>query len=156
MNARAVPVGKPVGKEHHDAGIEPGLGQAQEEAHGHEAPRASAERGGAREQAPGHHDARNPEPRPDFFQDDVARHLEQDIAPEEGARRHAEGRGVEAQILVHGERGEADVDTVEIAEEIGEDGEGQQAQIDLAHGSLLDHRVHPSPPKRPAARRCVV
>ena len=85
-----------------------------------EAPRAGAERGGAREDAPRHHDAREPKPRADFLEDDVARHLERDIAPEEDARGHAVCRGIEPQILVHGEGGEAHIDAVEIAQEIGD------------------------------------
>ena len=103
-----------------------------------EAPRADTERGGAREQSPGQHDARDPQPRADLLQDDVARHLEQEVAPEEGARRHAVDGGIKAQLLVHGERGEADIDAVEIAQEIRHNRERQHAPIDLAHRRLLD------------------
>ncbi len=70
--------------------------------------------------------------RADFFQNDVARHFEQKIAPEEGAGRHAVSGGVETEILVHGQRGEADVYPIEIAQEINKDRQRQEPPIDLA------------------------
>src|SRR5262249_42060341 len=53
---------------------------------------------------------------------------------------HAVSRGVEAEILVHGERGEADIDAIETAKEINQDGQRQEPPIDLAHGRSLDAR----------------
>ncbi len=141
-DAAAMPVGKPVGEIEDDAGKEPGLGDAQQKPHGGEAPRPDAEGGEAREQAPGQHDPRDPQPRADFLEDDVARHLEDDIAPEEGARRHAVDGGIEPQLLVHGEGGKADIDAVEITQEICEERDRQDAPIDLAHGLVFERVGH--------------
>src|SRR5215471_888122 len=132
-----MPVREPICEEEHDARIESGLGDPQEEAHGHEAPGTRAKRGGAREQAPGDHDARDPEPGADALQDHVAGYLEEEIAPEERARGEAIGPGREPQRLIHGEGGETEVDAVEIAEKISEDRKRQEAQINLAHGPPL-------------------
>jgi hypothetical protein len=92
---------------------------------------------------------RDPYARAELFHDDVARHLEQEITPEEYAGGEPERRGVEAEVLVHGKRGEAHVDPVEIAEEIAHDCDRQHAQIHLAHGRLLDSADHRSLPGMP-------
>jgi hypothetical protein len=83
-------------------------------------------------------DPGDPDARAELFQDDVARHFEQEVTPEESAGRHAVSRGIEAEILVHGERGETDIDAIEIAQEINQDGQWQQPPIDLAHGRSFD------------------
>src|SRR5262249_32726977 len=85
-----------------------------------------------------HHDARDPDARADFFEDDVARHFEQEVTPEEGTGRHAVSCGIEAEILVHGERCETDIDAIEIAKEINQNGQRQEPPIDLAHGRSFD------------------
>ncbi len=79
-----------------------------------------------------HHDARDPNARADLLEDHVARHFEQEVAPEEHAGRHTVGRGVEPDILVHGERGETDIDAVEVAHEIAHQREREQAPVNLA------------------------
>src|SRR5262249_171341 len=79
--------------------------------------------------------------RADLLEDEVARYLEQEVAPEERARRHAVGGRVKADVLIHGERGEAHVDAVEIAKEITGEHKRQHAQVDFAHGPLLDRAV---------------
>jgi hypothetical protein len=43
------------------------------------------------------------------------RHLEEDVAPKEGAGGHAIPSRVEPQIIVHHQRGKADIDAIEIA-----------------------------------------
>ena len=68
-------------------------------------------------------------PGAELFQNDVARHFKQEITPEEGAGRHAVSGGFEAEILVHGERGEADVDAIEIAKEINQNGQRQEPRV---------------------------
>ncbi len=89
IDAAAIAVGEPIGEIKHEAGKQPGLGKTQQKADGHEAVGTGREGGGARDQPPGDHDPGDPQPRADLFEDDVARHLEEDIAPEEGAGRHA-------------------------------------------------------------------
>ena len=142
IDAGAMLVGEPVGEIQHKTGEQPRLGETEQEAYRHEAVGAGRESGAARDDPPGDHDAGDPDARADLFEDDVARHLEQHVAPEERAGRHAVPRRVEADILVHRQRGEADIDAVEIAEEIGQDRKGQDAQIDLAHRGLFDGSKH--------------
>jgi len=52
-------------------------------------------------------------------------HLELKISPEEDPCCHAVSGSVEAEILVHGERGEADIDAIKVAEEINQNGKRQ-------------------------------
>ncbi len=140
-DAGAMPIREPIGEEQDHARKQSGLGEAEQKTHDQKTPRPDAKRSGARQHAPAHHDAGDPHPRADLFQDNVARYFEQEIAPEESPRRHAVGGGVEAQILVHGQRGKADIDAVEIAEKISKNGERQQPPIDLAHGRAFDGRT---------------
>ena len=65
------------------------------------------------------HDACDPDPRADFLEDQVTRDLEQEIAEEENPGTPAVDVGAEAEILVHGERSEGDVATVDIGDAIG-------------------------------------
>ena len=76
--------------------------------------------------APAHHDARDPDARAEVLEREVARDLEQEIAGEEDARACAEDRRREAEILVHGKRGEADVHPVEEIHRIAEAKKGEQ------------------------------
>src|SRR5207302_8244252 len=71
---------------------------------------------------------------------------------EEGAGRHAVYCRVEADLLVHRQRREADVDPVEIAEEIGQGRERQDAQVYFAHGNLLERTDHRQPRQRVRGR----
>jgi hypothetical protein len=59
--------------------------------------------------------------------------LEDEIAPEEGARPKPKDIGTEADILVHGQRREPDVHAVQIADEIENKAKRQQPQIDFLH-----------------------
>ena len=113
-----MPIRKPVSEEQDHAGKQPRLGEAEQKTHGEKAPRADAECRRARQQAPCHHDPRDPNACADLFQDDVARDFEEKITPEEGAGRHAVSGGVQAQILVHRKRRETDIDAIEIAKKI--------------------------------------
>jgi hypothetical protein len=53
---------------------------------------------------PGDHDAGDPQPRADLLHDQVARQLEDRIAPVEGAERKAEGGSRHPQIIAHRQR----------------------------------------------------
>jgi hypothetical protein len=137
-----MPVGEPIGEVQYKTGKEACLGKTEQEPYGHEAIGADREGGTTRDDPPGDHDPRDPEAGADLFENEIARHLEQDIAPEERARSHAVPCRIEADVLVHRQRREADIDAVEVAEEISQDGKGQDAQIDLAHCCLFDHSKH--------------
>jgi hypothetical protein len=68
---------EPVSEIKNDTGEEAGLGHAEQEAHGIEARRAADQRHGDRDQAPAHHDARDPDARTKVLKGEVARDLEQ-------------------------------------------------------------------------------
>jgi hypothetical protein len=63
-------------------------------------------------------DPRNPQPRADPRQDDVARDLEQGVAEKEGASAERKGRRREPERVVHLQRREADVDSIEIGDDL--------------------------------------
>src|SRR5215831_7078475 len=79
----------------------------------------------AGDDAPGYHNARDPDSRPHFLQDDVARHLKQEISKEEDSCAPAEDVGTEPQILVHRQRRETDIGPVDISDEVDDDDERQ-------------------------------
>ncbi|MNS39450.1 hypothetical protein D3C72_717320 [compost metagenome] len=90
------------------------FGGAEQEAQNVELCGGSDEHGAGREQPPGDHDAGDPDLRPDFFQDQIARNLENDIADKKQTGAQAESRFAELQMLEHLQFGEADVDPVQI------------------------------------------
>src|ERR1700681_4131729 len=63
-------------------------------------------------------------------------------APKTGPRSKHKDIGAEADILVHGQRCEPNVDAVQITDEIENKAEWQQPQIDLLHGLLFNRRFH--------------
>src|SRR5438105_4948477 len=137
-----MPVGEPIGKVQYKTGEEACLGKTEQKPYGHETVRANCEGGTTRDDTPGDHDPRDPQPGADLFENEIAGHLEQDIAPEERTRSHAVPGGIEADVLVHRQCGEAHVDAVEITEEISQHRKRQDAQIDLAHCGLFDRSKH--------------
>src|SRR6476620_6397762 len=110
--------GKPISEVKDYAGKESSLGDAKQEAHDREARRTCDHRGQARQDPPGYHDPRDPHPGTDLFQDDIAWHLEDEIAPVEHADGEPEGASRHFQIAAHGEPGEAHIDPVDIGENI--------------------------------------
>src|SRR5205085_8822593 len=99
------------------AGEEARFGEPEEKTQGEKADRSANERKPARNQAPGHHYAGNPAPRADPVEDQIARHLQYEIAPEERTGSKPENIRAQSEILVHRQRGEADVHAVEITYE---------------------------------------
>ena len=128
----------PIGEIEDDAGEEAGLGDAEQEAQDVEAGHAAHQRHQRRDDAPGHHDAGDPAAGAELFQRQIARHLEDEIADEEDAGAPGEDQRRELQFGVHGQRGEAEIDAVEIGEEIGQHQERDQAPGDGADGRGLD------------------
>src|SRR5207248_9396754 len=59
-------------------------------------------------------------------------------------RAETERRLAQPQILPHRQRGEADIDAIEVADEIQQARERQDAPVNLAHRALLDSRAHHS------------
>jgi len=152
---RPVGGGEPQREEKDDAGKEPGLREAEQDPQEIErifgaqsGPKRDVRNEGhrARDDSPGEHDARDPDPRPNLVQDDVGRHLEQEIGGEEHARAEAESGFGEPEVRVHRQLGEADIDPVEIGDEVAEDEERNEAPCDLRNCPRLDIVRHVSLP----------
>src|SRR5712672_1379079 len=71
---------EPIGEIEDHAGEKAGLGEAEGKPQNEEADRPPGEREGGRNQAPADHDAANPAARPDLIENQIARHLENEIA----------------------------------------------------------------------------
>src|SRR5580693_3540213 len=129
---------EPVGQEQNDPRKEAGLGRTEQETDDEKAPLVPDQRHGGRQQAPGHHDPSDPQPRSEPLERQIARHFEEEITEEKDAGAPTEHCRGEAEILVHLERGEADIDAIEVAEEVAERHEGYDPPADLAD----DARFH--------------
>src|SRR5664280_3822683 len=83
-----------------------------------------------------------------LVENEVRRHLEQEIAEKEDAGAEAEYGRRETQVLVHSQRREANVDAVDEGNEVEQHHEGNDAQGDLAQRArfqLGTHSVGSSP-----------
>src|SRR3546814_7634540 len=69
---------------------------------------------GNRDKAPGDHDASDPEARSKAVKEQVARHFEEEIAPEENARTERVDGIAKLQIAEHIKLGEADIDPIQV------------------------------------------
>jgi hypothetical protein len=67
--------------------------------------------------APREHDARNPNPRTEFVECEIAGYFEKEISNEENPCRAAEHRRAEPEVLAHRGIGKADVDAIKIGDE---------------------------------------
>ncbi len=91
-----------------------------------------------RDDAPRHHDSREPAARTELVQREVARHFEKDVADEKHARRETELGGVQPQILRHAVRSsERDRRAIEEVDEEHQRDERHEAQRNLADGRAL-------------------
>jgi hypothetical protein len=90
------------------------------------------QRHGASHDPPGDHDAHDPDARAEAMQRKIARDLEGDVAEKEDPGAEAEHRRREAEVLVHVERGEADIHPVEEVDRVGEAEERDQADNGFA------------------------
>ncbi len=115
----------------HDAGKEARFEHAKQKAQQIELGRRAHEhrRGGRR--APQHHDPEQRRARADALQQQIARHLEQRIADEEHRRPDAVRGIAEAERRLHLQLREADVRTVDEAEQIADEQERHEPSRDL-------------------------
>ena len=135
--------GHPEAQEQDRAGEEAGLGDAEQEAQHDELLEVLHPGEQQRDDAPADHDAREPAARAELVQREVRGHLEQDVADEEDARREAELRGAQREVLVHAVGGgEADGGAVEVVDEEHQRHEGHQTQRDLSNGRFRDGRLY--------------
>src|SRR4030095_7048137 len=93
------------------------------------------------DRAPRTQDAGQPNSRAISLRDERAGDLEDDIAGEEDAGPKAEYLGVEAEVLVHRQRGIADVDTIEICDDRGNEQREYDVEIDLPLYAHLERGV---------------
>ncbi len=128
----------PIGEIKNDAGEEAGFRHAEQEAQHVKAQLAAHHRHCGGDYAPGHHDARDPAAGAEFLERQIARHLEDEIADEEDAGAPGEDQRRELQIRIHGERGEAEIDAVEIGKEIGQHQKRDQPPGDRADSGSFD------------------
>ncbi len=150
-DARPLARREPIGEIEDDAGEEAGFGDTEQEAHDVEA-RLPADQGhGGGDDPPAHHDARDPDARAESLQREIARHLEQEIADEEDAGAGSEHRRREAEILVHGERGEADIHPVEEIHRVAKDEKREEPARGL--GDRAPCRLVAIHPALPLSRR---
>jgi len=96
-----------------------------------------------RQQTPGDHDARQPQPGAHLFHDQVGRHLEHQVAQKEDAGAPAINLGRKAQVLVHGQGREPHIDPVDIGDEIGCEEQRQYSPADAAN--RFPFRIHQAP-----------
>ena len=117
-HASAILRREPVGQEQNDSGKETGLGRAEQEPDDKEAPSVPDQRHGGREQPPGHHNPGNPKPRPEPLERQIARHFEEEVPEKEDPGAPAEHCRSETEIAVHLQRGKADIDAIQVANEV--------------------------------------
>ncbi|MNZ88501.1 hypothetical protein D3C78_1073960 [compost metagenome] len=115
-----------------DAREEPGLGHAKEQAQGVEPFGIGDQQHARGEQAPEHHQGRNPAPRADALQHQVAGYAEQRIGDEEQAGAEAVDGVADVQVDTHLQLGEADVDAVQVGEHVADQQDRHQSPGDLA------------------------
>src|ERR1700730_10955631 len=121
---------------------ESSLRDAEQEAYNREACLAGDHGGQARQDSPGDHDPRDPNPGADLFKDHVARHLEDEIAPVEHADRKPEGPGRHIEIAAHRESGEAHIDAIDVGKNVRKNRKWEQAQVDFAHRRSFERANH--------------
>src|SRR6202012_5906069 len=85
-----------------------------------------------RDQAPQAHDPHDGLARTDLLQEQIARHFKQDIADIEQADAKAVTRIGEAQVIPELQLGEADVDPVDIVQDVANKNERDDPQDHLA------------------------
>jgi hypothetical protein len=135
-DAGAGPAREPISEVEDDPRKKSGFRDPEQEAQEIEAGLAGNRRHGGRHRAPADHDARDPDACTETLQREIARHFEKDIADEENADAKAEDLGREAEIVIHGERGKADIDAVEKIDRIGRAKKRNEADSRFTNGAV--------------------
>ena len=150
---RARPLGsrEPLRQVEEKTGEESGLGRPEDEPQRVEAPRAADEHHRRRRDPPRDHDARDPEPDADAHQQQIAGDLEDRVGNEKQPGAEAVHSGAEAEIAVHRQRREADVDPIEIGDDVEREHERQQPPARLAERRAADVVRHCRPGSERAA-----
>jgi hypothetical protein len=82
--------------------------------------------------APGDHDPREPAPRTEAFEHQVAGDFQQEVANEKQPGAEAISRITNANVSAHVQLGEADGGAIHIGDQVQQDQEGNQFQRDAA------------------------
>ncbi len=136
--AGALPRGKPEGEIQQHARKEPGFRHAEQEPHDVEHGGALHKHHGSRHEAPRDHDAGNPPARSHPVKNEITRHLEQDVPDEEDTCPKPVHRVAETKVLIHLKRREADVDAVQVGDDIKEEHERDDTPANPCKGTSAD------------------
>ena len=118
---------KPIAQIKDDAGEEARFRGAQEKARNVEARCVPDKRHRSGAQAPGDHHPRDPKTRAYLVEDDVRRYFEEKITPEKNASAKTKNSRRKTEVLVHRERGKADIDPVDVGYEVKQHNERNDA-----------------------------
>ncbi|MNC19685.1 hypothetical protein D3C75_676220 [compost metagenome] len=121
---------EPLREIQHHARKEPGFGGTGKQAQGIELGRRGDEQQAGRQGAPGNHHQRNPAPRAEFGQGQVAWHAAQHVTDKEDAGAEAVHGFAELQRVEHLQFGKSNVYPVEVVEQVADENEGDQTQGD--------------------------
>ena len=109
---------EPGGEVENDPGKETGFSDANQKTQQVEAHGRFDKHHGCRQQAPSHHDPGNPAPGAEFVQRDIAGDLEHQVTDEEHPGPQPVDRFTELQVIEHLQLGEADIDPVQISDQV--------------------------------------
>ncbi|MOA25544.1 hypothetical protein D3C78_1462750 [compost metagenome] len=84
--------------------------------------------------APGEHDAGQPDTCADFLQQHVGGHLEQRVADEEQACAQSVGGSADTQVMFHVRAHETDIDPVDVVEDEHDHEKREHMSLYFAHG----------------------
>jgi len=113
-----------------------GLGDAEQQPQRVPASGSDDERRCRGDEAPRDHDARQPSPRAEVIERDVARDLARAVAEEEDAGAEAELRRRQPGLAVHRQRGKADVVAIHVVEKVANRDERQDSPRGLYEGAV--------------------
>ena len=128
----AQPVWKPECKIEDNAGKESGFGGAKQDAREIELLRTRDERHRHGNEAPQAHDAGDRLARADFLQQQIARHLEQDVADVKQADAQPIARIGQVEIVLKLQFGKTDIDAINVVQHVADEDEGDDPQDHLA------------------------
>src|ERR1043166_2411923 len=131
---------EPVSKIQDDPGEKPGLSHPQQKPDYIQLRRAVHQAAQHGYRSPTHQDAGNPQARAHVVQNEVARYFKQEVTAEENSGQKPELGAGDTQFLVHGERREADVDPVQVSNDVEKKKKRQDTALELADGGSSDGR----------------
>jgi len=123
---------KPVGKVEDHTGEKAGFGNAEQQTRYVELNWGVDESGERRDDAPSDDDAADPDACANLMQNDVARNLEGEVAEEKYAGPDAVDAVTELEVAHHLQFGEADVDAVDVGDDVSGEQDRHKAPRDPA------------------------